>query len=94
MTTDDPLAMGLLNHLATTRSAADPLGSLARTVLSGESDLRRAVTCSWHGEAMMSAFAEAMRERDRMSPAERAAYDEQAASLRASLDRRRHAAPD
>jgi hypothetical protein len=86
MTTDDPLANSLLNHLATTRGAADPLGSLARTVLSGQADLRQAVSWSWHGEAMMSAFAAAMRERDRMSPAERAAYDQQAATLRASLD--------
>jgi hypothetical protein len=86
MTTDDPLADSLLNHFATTRGAADPLGSLARTVLSGQAGLRQAVTWSWHGEAMMSAFAAAMRERDRMSPAERAAYDEQAATLRASLD--------
>ena len=86
MTTDDRLANSLLNHLATTRGAADPLGSLARSVLSGQSSLREAVTWSWHGEAMMSAFAAAMRERDRMSPAERAAYDQQAATLRASLD--------
>jgi hypothetical protein len=86
MTTDDRLANSLLNHLATTRGEADPLGSLARAVLSGQADLRQAVTWSWHGEAMMSAFAAAMRERDRMSPAERAAYDQQAATLRASLD--------
>jgi hypothetical protein len=89
MTTDDPLARGLLSHLAATRGASDPLGSLARTVLSGRSGLRQAVTWSWHGEALMSAFAEAQRERDRMSPAERAAYDQQAAALRASLDQGR-----
>ena len=29
-----------------------PLGSLARSVLSGQSSLREAVTWSWHGEAM------------------------------------------
>jgi hypothetical protein len=82
MTTDDPLADGLLNHLATTRGPADPLGSLARTVLSGRANLRQAVTWSWHGEALMSAFAAAQRERDRMSPSERAAYDQQAAAIR------------
>jgi hypothetical protein len=82
MTTDDPLADGLLNHLATTRGPADPLGSLARTVLSGRANLRQAVTLSWHGEALMSAFAAAQRERDRMSPSERAAYDQQAAAIR------------
>jgi hypothetical protein len=82
MTTDDPLAQSLLSHLATTRGPADPLGSLARGVLSGRTGLRQSVTWSWHGEALMSAFAAAQRERDRMSPAERAAYDEQAASIR------------
>ena len=81
MTPDDPLAASLLNHLATTRGPADPLGSLAREVLSGRSSLRRSVTWSWHGEGLMAAFAAALRERERMSPAERAAYDQQAASI-------------
>jgi hypothetical protein len=83
-TTDDPLAQGLLNHLATTRGPADPLGSLSRTVLSGQADLRQAVTFSWHGEALMSAYAAALRERERMSPSERAAYDRQALMIRDS----------
>jgi hypothetical protein len=81
MTGDDPLARGLLNHLATTRGPDDPLGSLSRSVLSGQADLRQAVTWSWHGEALMSAFTAALRERERMSPSERAAYDQQAAAL-------------
>jgi hypothetical protein len=82
MTADDPLAHALLAHLAATRGPADPLGSLARTVLSGRADLRRAVTWSWHGEALMSAFAAAQRERDRMSLSDRAAHDQQAAAIR------------
>lgn len=77
-----PLAAGLLHHLAGTRGPGDPLGSLARTVLSGQADLRRAVTWSWHGEALMSAYAAALRERDRMPAADRAAYEKQAAALR------------
>lgn len=82
MNTDDALALGLLNHLATTRGAADPLGSLSRSVLSGQANMRQAVTWSWHGEALMSAFAAAQRERERMTPAERAAYDRQADEIR------------
>jgi hypothetical protein len=78
MTSDDPLAEALLRHLATTRGPADPLGSLSRTVLSGQANLREAVTWSWHGEALMSAYAAALRERERMSAAERAAYEQQA----------------
>jgi hypothetical protein len=75
MITGDPLAESLLKHLAATRGPDDPLGSLARGVLSGETGLRESVTCSWHGEALMAAFAAAQRERDRMSPVEREAYD-------------------
>jgi hypothetical protein len=82
MTAPDPLAAGVLRHLAAARGPDDPLGSLARTVLSGEAGLREAVTCSWHSEAMAAAFAAAQRERDRMTAAERATYDEQAAALR------------
>ena len=84
MNTDDPLARGLLRHLVTTRGPADPLGSLSRAVLSGQANLREAVTWSWHGEALMSAFTAALRERERMSPSERAAYDRPAAALRDS----------
>jgi hypothetical protein len=80
-TADEPLAQALLRHLAATRGPGDPLGSLARSVLSGQADLRQAVTWSWHGEGLMSAFALALRERDRMSPDQRAAYDQQAATL-------------
>ena len=81
MTGHDPLARALLRHLATTRGAADPLGSLSRTVLSGRAGLREAVTWSWHGEALMSAYAAALRERERMPAAERAAYDRQASRI-------------
>jgi hypothetical protein len=81
MSGNDRLALGVLRHLAATRGPDDALGSLARGVLSGQSSLREAVTWSWHGEAMAEAFAAAQRDRDRMSAAERAGYDEQAASL-------------
>ena len=85
MSADDPLTLGVLRHLATTRGPDDPLGSLARSVLSGQANLREAVTWSWHGEAMAAAFTTAQRERDRMTPAERAEYDEQAAAAQAAL---------
>ena len=81
MNTDEPLANGLLRHLATTRGPGDPLGSLARSVLSGQADLRQAATWSWHGEGLASSFAAALRERDRMPAEERDAYDRQAAAL-------------
>jgi hypothetical protein len=86
MNADDPLAAGVLRHLAATRGPADPLGSLARSVLSGQASLREAVTWSWHGEAMATEFAGALRERDRMTAAERAAYDRQAADLSRRLE--------
>jgi hypothetical protein len=81
MTVDDPIARSVLRHLAVTRGPDDPLGSLARRVLSGDAGLRESVTWSWHGEAMAVAFETALRERDRMTPAERAEYERQATAV-------------
>jgi hypothetical protein len=75
MTSLDPLASALLRHLAATRGPDDGVGSVARTVLSGQANLREAVTWSWHSEALARAYTEALRERDRMTAEERAAYD-------------------
>jgi len=88
MTTGDPLARSVLQHLAATRGPDDPLASLARRVLSGRAGLREAVTWSWHGEALAAAFEAALREQDRMTPAERAAYERQAAAARSILGRK------
>ena len=94
--TTDPLALAVLRHLAASRGLDDPLGSLARRVLAAPSAgapsagpssagaLREAVAWSWHGEAVAAAFEAALRERDRMPASERAAYERQAAGLRAA----------
>jgi hypothetical protein len=82
MTAPGPVALALLRHLAATRGPDDPVGSMARGVLSGRAGLRESVTCSWHGEALTAAYAAARSEQERMTPAERAAYDGQAAALR------------
>lgn len=85
MTADDPIARSVLRHLAATRGPDDPLGSLARRVLSGDAGLRESVTWSWHGEAMAVAFDTALHDRDRMTPAERAEYERQAAAVQSAF---------
>ncbi|WBB91448.1 hypothetical protein [Verrucosispora sp. WMMC514] len=84
--TQEPLARAVLAKLARTRGPDDPLGSLARTVLSGDADLRTAASISWYGTALHASFEEAMARRDTMSPQERAEHDRQARLLRDAGD--------
>jgi hypothetical protein len=79
---EDPLARALLRHLATTRGKDDPMGSLARTVLSGEATLRTAATNPWHSDGLTTSLAAAQAERARMSPEQRLAYERDADRLR------------
>ncbi|QGN48615.1 hypothetical protein GKC29_18470 [Micromonospora sp. WMMC415] len=80
--TREPLARAVLATLARTRGPNDPLGSLARTVLGGEADLRTAVSMSWHGAALDAAFTEALAQRDTLSPEQRGEFERQAQQLR------------
>jgi hypothetical protein len=66
-----PLARAVLAKLAATHSHNEPLGSLARTVLNGEANLRTAVAHPWHGQALGSAMASALDARRSLSPKER-----------------------
>lgn len=72
---DQALAGALLRHLAATRGRDDPLGSLARAVVSGEAGLREAAAHSWHAEGLLTAFQAALDERARMPAERRDAYD-------------------
>ena len=89
--TREPLARALLTTLARSRGANDPLGSLARTVLTGDMDLRTAASVSWHADALHASFGEAMTQRDALSPEQRAEYERQAHQLRDTSDQ---ASPD
>ncbi|GGQ87381.1 hypothetical protein [Couchioplanes azureus] len=80
--THDPLARSVLRHLAATRGKDDALGSLARTVLSGEASLRAAADNSWHSEALAAAAQAAQDEQSRMSPEQRADIEQAAHRLR------------
>ncbi|MEU1590552.1 hypothetical protein [Micromonospora sp. NPDC005710] len=77
-----PLARAILTTLAKSRAGNDPLGSLARTVLSGEADLRTAATFSWHGQALDDAFTASLNERDALTRDERIEWERQAQQLR------------
>lgn len=81
---EQPLAKALLRHLAKTRGADDPLGSFARTVISGEAGLRAAADVPWHSEALAQAADKAHREQQEMTPQQRAAHEQQAELLRAA----------
>ena len=80
--TRQPLARAVLTTLARTRGGDDPLGSLARTVLSGEVDLHEAAQFSWHGQGLDDAFTASLAQRDALTPAERAEWERQAQQLR------------
>ena len=84
--TDDihhqPLARAVLTALARNRGGDDPLGSLARTVLRGEADLRTAATFSGHGRALDDAFTASLTDRDALTREERAEWERQAQRLR------------
>ncbi|WP_433393010.1 hypothetical protein [Micromonospora sp. KLBMP9576] len=77
-----PLARAVLTTLARSRGGDDPLGSLARTVLNGEADLRTAAAFSWHGRALDDAFTASLREREAVSREDRAEWERQAQQLR------------
>jgi hypothetical protein len=79
---EDPLARSVLRHLATNRSADDPLGSFARTVLNGEATLQTAANDSWHSEGLATAISAAQDERARMTPEQLAAIEQAAVRLR------------
>ncbi|MGX6606226.1 hypothetical protein ACWKSP_29495 [Micromonosporaceae bacterium Da 78-11] len=81
---EQPLARAVLRHLAETRGKDDAMGSVARTVLSGEADLRTAAANPWHAQGLATAFAAAQDERERMKPEQRTAYERQAERLRTS----------
>ncbi|AGZ39610.1 hypothetical protein [Actinoplanes friuliensis] len=78
---EDPLARSVLNHLAKTRGKDDPLGSLARTVISGEATLRTAADNSWHSQGLAEAAQAAQDEQNRMTPEQRADYESAARRL-------------
>ena len=80
--TSQPLARAVLRHLADNRSGDDALGSLARSVLSGETALQTAAANPWHGRGLTTAFAGAQDERNRMGPDQAASYERQAERLR------------
>lgn len=80
--TGEQIARAVLAALACSRHRDDPLGSLARTVLDGELDLRTAAANSWHGQALGDAFAAATARRDSLPASEREEYDRQAQELR------------
>jgi hypothetical protein len=71
---EQPLARAVLRHLAATRGKDDPMGSLARTVLTGEASLRTAAGDPWHGQGLATAMQQAIDEQNRMSPQQRAEY--------------------
>jgi hypothetical protein len=78
---EDPLARSVLSHLAKTRGKDDPLGSLARTVISGEATLRTAANNSWHSHGLAAAAQAAQDEQNRMTSEERAGYEQAARRL-------------
>src|SRR5689334_13983308 len=79
---EDPLAWSVLRHLATTRGKDDPLGSFARTVISGEATLRAAADNPWHSEGLAAASRGAQKDQGQMSPEQRDAIGQAASRLR------------
>lgn len=78
---EDPLARAILRHMAATRGKDDPIGSLARTVLNGETTLQAAALDTWHSQGLATAFQKAQEEQEHLSPEQRAAYERDAARL-------------
>ncbi|WP_326557642.1 hypothetical protein [Micromonospora sp. NBC_01796] len=79
--TQQPLARAVLSTLARNRGKDDPLGSLARTVLTGEAGLRAAAAHSWHGQALGDAFTESLTRQGDLTATERAEIELQAREL-------------
>lgn len=79
-----PLARAVLRHLADTRGKDDPMGSLARIVLTGEASLRAAAHNAWHAQGLATALQQAMDEQSQMTPEERAEYESVARRLQSA----------
>lgn len=82
---DDPLARAVLRKLADTHPRDEPLGSFARTVLVGETNLREAARHPWHGEALGRALTEAMETQRNAGKQDRAEVEEAANRLRTAI---------
>ncbi len=81
---EQPLARAVLRHLAESRGKDDPMGSLARMVLSGQAGLRAAANDPWHSQGLADAVQKAMDEQNRMTPEQRAEYESAAQRLRSA----------
>jgi hypothetical protein len=79
---EQPLARAVLRHLAATPGKDDPMGSLARTVLTGEAGLRTAASDPRHSQGLATAMQKAIDEQNGMTPQQRAAYESAAQCLR------------
>lgn len=79
---EQPLARAVLRHLAATRGKDDPMGSLARTVLTGEASLRTAANNPWHAQGLAAAMQKAIDEQTRMTPEQRTEYERAGQRLR------------
>jgi hypothetical protein len=76
----EPVGQAVLAQLAEVHPEDSPIGSLARTVLSGQMTLRQAASHRWHGEAIAYAAEQAVRTRGSLT-------DEQRAEIRRAVDR-------
>jgi hypothetical protein len=77
----DPLARAVLRKLETIHPKDAPLGSFARTVLTGEASLHDAARHPWHGQALSRAFTDAELARRHLSEKERAEIEKSATRL-------------
>ncbi|MEU8238937.1 hypothetical protein AB0C07_11875 [Actinoplanes missouriensis] len=78
---DDPTARNLLQHLAHERDSDDPVGELARALLSGRHTPQDLVRNSWLAQGLVEAVDKATTELERMPEHQRAALDEAAIRL-------------
>jgi hypothetical protein len=78
---DDTAARNLLQHLADERDTDDPVGELARALLTGEHTARDLVQNSWIGAGLTDAVESGRNELDRMSEQRLAALTEAATRL-------------
>ena len=82
----DPIARGVLARLADMYPPEVPLGSFARTVMSGEMTLLEAASHRWHGDALAVAVAEATDTRRGLSEEQNVEIQRAAERLRALAD--------
>jgi hypothetical protein len=90
----DPLARAVLAKLAETHGKDTPLGSFARTVLSGDATLREAANYPWHGEALGQAYTEAAMTHDALSPEAQSDIELAARTLAEAVEAAGGARPD